>query len=101
MSCKAKRVRLFNEDRTQSVPALIIPVDEYTVVVEAAPADFQRQRAFGGRSRIYFLGADYFETVDEVTISERVWSDARTFVYASLGLHAAASKFGPLGSLLE
>jgi len=102
MTHKARQVLIFSADGITNVPALLVPFDDRIVAVEACPIDYQRRFGLHGRSRVYLFGSDIkIEEVAEVEISQETWEAARNFVLATNRLHADASIFGPLGTLLE
>lgn len=89
---KIRSVRIFNEDGTESIPALLIPADEYTIAVEAHPNDHGRHLPLNGRSRVYFCGLTLkTEPLDEFEISDEMARRAVEYVRAVLALEFLAS----------
>ena len=99
MQHKGKRARVFNESGTESVPALLIPVEDYVLVVEGHPNDYGRQLPLNGRSRIYLLGNLKTEEIDEFEIDVDVMRQAREYVHALHTFQMLASPGGLLADL--
>ncbi len=101
MTYVGKRIRIFDSAGTQSVPALLILMDDGAIVIEAHPSDVGRRSPLNGQSRAYPLAAGVkFEEIDEFKISEDLAQHAREFVEALHAFHAAASPLGFLEGLV-
>ncbi|KND47472.1 MAG: hypothetical protein AB199_03520 [Parcubacteria bacterium C7867-004] len=88
---KVRSVRIFNQDGTESIPALLIPAEEYAIVVEAHPNDHGRRFPLNGRSRLYFLGGLKTEPLEEFDLSDEMAQCAAEYVRAVQALEFLAS----------
>jgi hypothetical protein len=87
-----KRIRIMNEPGTASVPALLIPMEDRAIVIEAHPHDVGRKHPLNGAFRTYFASTLYrMEEIDTFEISDDLAERAKEFAYAVEAFHAAAS----------